>query len=947
MDRSRQPFQSQAAGGTQTPLRGRDEELAFISARFDALLKGRGGVVCIEGAPGSGKTRLLAEAQGMALRRGIRVFQGGADPEGQFVPLGPLLDGLLSGAGSLFDMGRLRDLASAPEQRFWLLQELQDRLEQAALDTPLVITLDDMQWLDDVTLLALRTLSARLSSHALLWLVTVRSAAAAPGVRATMEQLEQRGGHRIVLGPLADAAVAQIAQDVLAAVPDAGALNVARRAEGVPLMLVDLLRGMLEEHAVVVRDDVARLVGDQVPMRFQSSVQRHLDRFSPLAREVVQTASAVGRSVTIGLLAELLGKPSAALIAPVQEAVDADLFVERDERLLFRHDLLREAVETGLPVSVRRAVRRHAADVLMTRGAPVTETAALLVDSAEPGDRGAVEVLRAAAGELSASAPASAQELSSRALDLTAADAPERAAIVAETMLLMWQAGQVSEARALAATAPPGSMPPEDEAWLRLGLARVSSQYDFAEAAHQAGAGAALPGISSQLRAQLLALKCLNLSMVGDFAATAEAVEEALEAASEAQDKAARATAIAVDSVVRFYQLDWTAAFELADHSISLAAEEGIAHSLWVPEALWRTFLLNAAGRSDEALAEADAGFRESQRHEQAAAMDLWLNVRFRALLDAGRLEDARAEAEAAAAMSNEMDPGDFADATVLYTLMRVALHTDDWDAVQALSAGVQRMLAAPAVLVRNIGSWLLALIADAKGRSGAAMELLTEAISTFSLPGPSLASPDDPADAPVFVRMALRAGAIDHAAAVVGMAEGRASHNPDFPLLAAAAAHARGLLDNDLTLLLRAVELYESVNRLLPRASALEDAGRWLAARSAAEAVSHLDAALNLYMKAGAERDAVRVRRRLRAAGAPRRHTSGGRFTAAWPELTASEVAVVRIVVQGLTNRQVAERLGISPHTVNSHLRHAFTKLGITSRADLTRLAGEREHGA
>ncbi|MFF5549634.1 helix-turn-helix transcriptional regulator [Streptomyces olivaceoviridis] len=148
-----------------------------------------------------------------------------------------------------------------------------------------------------------------------------------------------------------------------------------------------------------------------------------------------------------------------------------------------------------------------------------------------------------------------------------------------------------------------------------------------------------------------------------------------------------------------------------------------------------------------------------------------------------------------------------------------------------------------------------------------------------------------------------------------------------------------------NLAVLLRAVELYEGVPRLLPRASALEDAGRKLASRRAAEAVPHLDAALNLYTQAGAERDAARVRRRLRAVGAPRRRTSSRRLAAAWPELTASEVAVVRLVAQGLTNGRTAEHLGISPHTVSSHLRHAFTKLDITSRVELARLAAEREH--
>ena len=62
------------------------------------------------------------------------------------------------------------------------------------------------------------------------------------------------------------------------------------------------------------------------------------------------------------------------------------------------------------------------------------------------------------------------------------------------------------------------------------------------------------------------------------------------------------------------------------------------------------------------------------------------------------------------------------------------------------------------------------------------------------------------------------------------------------------------------------------------------------------------------------------------------------------WAALTESELTVVRLVADGLTNREVAERLYVSPHTVSGHLRHAFEKLGINSRVVLTRLAAQ--HG-
>ena len=59
---------------------------------------------------------------------------------------------------------------------------------------------------------------------------------------------------------------------------------------------------------------------------------------------------------------------------------------------------------------------------------------------------------------------------------------------------------------------------------------------------------------------------------------------------------------------------------------------------------------------------------------------------------------------------------------------------------------------------------------------------------------------------------------------------------------------------------------------------------------------------------------------------------------------MTGSELAVARLVADGLSNREVAERLFVSHHTVNSHLRHVFGKLDVNSRVELTRLAGAHD---
>jgi DNA-binding CsgD family transcriptional regulator len=108
--------------------------------------------------------------------------------------------------------------------------------------------------------------------------------------------------------------------------------------------------------------------------------------------------------------------------------------------------------------------------------------------------------------------------------------------------------------------------------------------------------------------------------------------------------------------------------------------------------------------------------------------------------------------------------------------------------------------------------------------------------------------------------------------------------------------------------------------------------------------AIEALDGALVLYAEAGATWDAGRVRSRLRDHGIRRRLVARGRPENGWAAMTDSELAVARLVAQGLTNREVAEQLFVSPHTVSSHLRSVFAKLDINSRLALTRIADEHD---
>ncbi|MFD7135333.1 ATP-binding protein [Streptomyces sp. NPDC059894] len=938
-DRVAQPDWDGRTGGSR--IRGRDDELSLISDSLRRVRSRLGGeVILLEGAPGSGKTRLLTEACALARQEGIRVFHGGGDPDGQFVTMAPLLDALLSAEHPVLERGALRSIAAGADQRFWILQEIQNRLERAALEHPLLIAIDDAQWCDEATLTALRTLPERLSSDAVMWMVASR-ADADPLVRETLERLRSGGARTVPVSPLSGAAVAEVVEDLLRAPAGADVLEVAERAEGRPLLLVELIHGLQEEGSIVVDGDTARLVARKIPLRFRESIEQRLDQVSPTVRELIQITAALGRECPVGQLAELMRRPAADLGAAVREALATDLMVGDHQMIAFRHDLIREAVEAGLPATVRRALLRRAAELRLRHGVPETEVAAMVAAGAEPGDRWAVDVLRRAAADLTAGSPSSAARMSRAALGLMPGNAPDRGPVLAETIGLLWLSGRAAEARALGDSALEGLLDAEAEGHVRLGLAMVSSQHSFAEAVRQCRAGLDLPGGSVVTRARLLAVLCLVLANSGELEEAERTLGPALSAAHEAEDLAAEATVLSIDSVVRFFHFDMAGALARIEESIEVTDRLDGAQALWMPHP-WRSMVLSAVGEADGAIELIDASLRQALKDGEASLTRLSLMGRCRLLLDAGRLSEAQAEAEAVLSMVDELGPGNYADATAQYTMGRVAWHRGDQAGIRAAAEHARRMMGDDAVLMRLIGAWLGALVADFAGDADAVARCTAQAARFFDRLGPALASPEDPMDEPLYVRIVLRAGLTDRAEAAARTAERRATANPAFPALAAAAAHARGLITDDVALLRRAAELYEGSSRRLGQAAALEDLGRVLAERrdAEAEAVDRLDRALELFAGAGADRDVDRVRGRLRALGVRRGPTEGETRLG----LTPAEVKVVRLIAQGATNKAVAEALFLSPHTVSSHLRHAFVKLGINSRVELARVLAEHE---
>ncbi|MGI5171560.1 ATP-binding protein [Spirillospora sp. CA-253888] len=900
-------------------LRGRDAEMAELTGWLSRSHEGRGGVLVIEGAPGIGKSRLVREARAVAEGIPIRVLGAAGERGREGVPFGALRRALDSDGRPVIDGDAFLALSEHTEQRFWLFQALQDALERAAADGPLLIVVEDLQWCDAGTLLALRVLPPRLSSHAVLWLLTVRTGSSDAAVRAAVSGLGDIGARTLRLGRLPEEAVAGVARDLLGAEPGADLLALLGRAEGRPLLVADTVRGLSNGGAA----------GWLPPSRSHGFVRRLLDPLSPRARELLRMASVLGREVEPDRLADLGEHTIADVVAALQEAVEADL-VRATDPLTFRHDLVREAIAGTVPAPLRGTLRRRAAELSLAQGAPVGRVALAMAETAEPGDADAAALLRRALAELAHAAPDAALPIARQAIAFAPADSVERADAVAEAVPLLARVGKGGEALELAETAAGGSLPAAVEARVRLGAAMTAMQGSYAEALRHSRAGSGLDGVPDGLHVPLIALRCLAAMLTGDVPEAERSLAPSTETAAQAGNGTALALLRTADSLVQALGLDFAAAERLAAEAVVLTTDSS---ALFFP-AVWQASLYGMTGRVKEGLRATAKGVAAARRPGHAQGLSLWLAARARLLLAAGRLAEARAEAEGVLAMAEESGAGDAVSFDALSVIGRVGVLTGD-AAARARSAECTGLLLArkPGPLHRE-AMWLAARLAEAAGDPHRAH--LDEAVAcTQPTVPPWLA---DPADDPSRVRLMLRGGFRDHAAVLVAEAERRAAANPGVPLFAAVAAHARGLLDDDATAVQQAVGLLQEGSCPLPLASALEDAGRMLLDVDRDAAAEHLTQAEAIHMRTGAGNEAARVRRRLAAAGR-RRRARQRRTVQGWDALTPAELRVAVLVAEGASNRQAAERLFLSPATVSTHVSHIFRKLGVNSRVELTRL--------
>jgi DNA-binding CsgD family transcriptional regulator len=912
------------------PIRGRAGELKVIGALIATVAQGRGGVLVIEGPPGIGKSRLLTEVLALAEKAGVRALFGEAFEYQQTVPFFSLFMATLRADPPVGDAEALRRLGTSADLRYWVVRDLQAAIHAAASRIPLAILLEDIHWADNATLLALRSLAARPDAP-VLWVLTARTGAGGPAVRETLTALEREDARFLRLTAMTPSAVADIVQDDVRANADASLLSLADKAHGNPFLLTELLRGLDEEGRLDVSGGRAVATGDTLPRRLSDTMQQRLDQLSHAASQVVQVAAVLPDRFSARLLAAMLERPPAALVSAVEEAVRADLLIEDGERLRFRHDLLREATRQSLPQSLRRAMERQSATVMLDMGAAPEEVATQLARSAEVGDQAAIAALREAAQSVANSDPGAASDLSKRALELQPPQDPGRGPLVTETIVLLNRATRYEEAQRLASTTLSAALAPEEEAKIRLRL-RTAITDSTAQHIEENRRALQLPHLSDVTQARHRAWLAYNLTMYGQHGQDGAAANEAAAAAASTGDvESSILSGIALAYLDCANGYAGRALHRVEELQALPPAGDMTTHNL---AACHLANLLAVVGRLEDAAALVASGTETSQKERDGMALHIWALMAGVVEVAAGRLSAARATTEW---LPTPEQPGStFVNAIRMFTLAEVAARTDDRTLLLETMSEARDAYSNGSPAVRRGAACALGLAAWQRDDVHEAVRWLGDDIALIMTP----LLPTVLDQLTLTARVASAAGDAGLRARLLGAVDVLERERPGVQLFSTVAQHTRGILERDADALTAVGSALHSSSRPLLYASAAEDAGGELSrAQRNAEALDQLNAAFDTYIECEAIADARRVGRALRRLGVERRIVTHPRAKTGWDSLTDSELTVVHLIAEGATNRAVAQQLQLSPHTVKTHVHNAFAKLGITSRAHLAQL--------
>lgn len=912
------------AGGA---LHGRDDELARLAELLAGARRGRSAALLVTGEPGIGKTALLAEAVRRA--EGLRVLRGQGFESERDIPFAGLY-GLLAPLLALRERippVQARALGTAlaveppaPHDPFAVPVGVLSLLSAAAEEGPILAVVDDLHWLDQASLQAVVFAARRLDAEGIVMLLGARDdPALAPSLA---------GLPRMHLGPLEPAAArALLREGVPRRVTDAVVEQLLRTAGGNPLALRELPEALSAAELAGEAPLAVRLPrGSSVEQGFRHRLAG-LDEPARRALAVVAALEAGPLELCLAAL-ERLGLGAAALEAGESAGL---LRLERDE-VSFRHPLLRALAYGAASGADRRAAHRAVAELTTDPAVrawqlsaaalgPDEEAAAALdavaVTARRRGAPGAAAAAALRAAELSASDEARLPRLLAAAADLASAGRGDEALVPLERAArLPATPAQQGELRTL-----------RGRVEIRRGAIPTGRALLVAEARRRAAAdpvGAA----ALHLEAGVGDLNMGDSPGMMDNADRARALAEGRDTDVVALASLLRATALVPIGRGQEAEPLFAEAEPLLLHGDPLpAAAEVVAFSAQV--AMW----LDRADLAEAVLArQIDAARAASAVGRVVFPLTVRSHLNFRR----GRWAQALVDADEGLRLARETGQ------VVLVVFALAALAR-----VEAGRGEVERALAhagEAGALTDQLGSPVLRIYAEtAHGAAALAGEQLEEAAEHLlrAEAGQRALGGSEPAilqfDGDLLEAL-VRAGRPEEAQAELARLQAQADHTRR-PWAHAVAERVRGILAPEdafpahfaraLEWHARGVEQpFEIARTRLAHGERLRRAGQRIAARA------ELEPAADAFARLGAAPWLERTRAELAATG----RTLRARREPQAEELTPSELQVALRVAEGLTNREVAAAIFVSPKTVEHHLSSIYRKLGIRSRTELAR---------
>jgi DNA-binding CsgD family transcriptional regulator len=927
-------------------LVGRDAQIRQLRTYLAELAGGRGRAVLIEGEPGIGKSVLMQTAAATA-DPGVRAFWGTCDELSQAFPLLPLLDAFAPTSpftrhGRAY--ARVTDLLraeSAPGNRVdaiaAAIEHLVALINDVCAEAPVLLVVDDLQWADPATIVTLGRLARTVRRLPLVVAVLTR-----PAPRRDDLSALRRAVHPEAQITLPSLGANEVIEQVAAAVggtPGERLISLAAGAGGNPLYVAELTAALMRSGTLTVDGDSVEITGGRVPTSLPAAIADRLEFLSAPVRETLRAAALLGVAFPVAGLAAILGQRVGDLIPVLDEAIVMGVLQVRDTELVFRHPLIRAALYEEMPAPMRAALHRDAAKALALNKEPAEKVARQLLPAIDDGDTVAADWvpdwLTGAAHQLVARAPQATVKLLRWTLDSTPSGAAAHPLLVCRLAEGLYRNGDTSEASRVATGALTYVMRPDllvDLHWTLAQCRAIEGRLD--ESLRALDIALELPDLDHRHRARLLVLAARTHRSLGRVDRAGKVAEEALAVATTAGDRWATGWALGVLTLVHGMRGEEEAALPLFERALAVAEGDPSMADLRLMLQINQAAALGDLDRYDEAINAAEQACERADTTGNMVRLAQAKSVLTELLFDVGRWDEALERADAGSAGTG--DP--YVECCDHGHAAKIRLHRGDPAAAQDL---VDAQVYAARLGERLVGSLTQARCLD-REQADASAEALAILVDGLARCTEEIEQTSDLlADA---VRLALAVGERERAREMVRKAEEVVGEKA-VAHRSAVALHCRGLYDRDVAHLVAAAAHYERAGRPLPRAQALEAAGMVCAdAGDIANGRTHFTDAYTIYSDLGAEWDLARLQARFRAFGIRR----GPRFQhrrsqQGWGSLTPTEVKVVGLVAQGMSNPQIADKLFLSRRTVQTHVSHVLTKLELHSRTEIAREASRR----